>query len=80
METHIHPLTALFDQLGLKSNDEDIQKFIHQHRPIPRETELHKAGFWSPSQASFLEQALDEDADWAEVVDQLNIMLRAPRE
>ena len=79
METHIHPLSSLFDQLGLESGKQEIQDFIKKHCPIPREIELHEASFWNASQAAFLEQAIDEDADWAEVVDQLNIMLREPR-
>lgn len=80
MEAHIHPLDSLFDQLGLDSGEQAIQGFIKQHCPIPRDIELHEASFWNVSQAAFLEQALDEDADWAEVVDQLNIMLRESRE
>lgn len=80
METQIHPLSSLFDQLGLESSKQEIQDFINQHCPISREIELHEASFWNASQAAFLKQAIDEDADWAEVVDQLNIMLRARRE
>ena len=37
---------------------------------------LSQCGFWNSSQASFLKQVKDEDADWAEIVDQLNAMLR----
>ncbi|MCW5637448.1 MAG: DUF2789 family protein, partial [Rubrivivax sp.] len=33
--------------------------------------------FWSPAQARFLREEVAEDADWAELVDQLNLMLRA---
>ncbi|NMU76583.1 DUF2789 family protein, partial [Vibrio parahaemolyticus] len=32
--------------------------------------------FWTMSQANFLKQAIEEDADWAELVDQLDVMLR----
>ena len=79
METQIHSLESLFDQLGLGSEDQEIQVFIKKNSPIARDLELHEAKFWNSSQASFLEQAIDDDADWAEVVDQLNSMLRAPR-
>ena len=37
---------------------------------------LADAPFWSPAQASFLREELAEDADWAEVVDELNLRLR----
>ncbi|TBT33456.1 DUF2789 family protein, partial [Vibrio parahaemolyticus] len=35
-----------------------------------------EASFWTHSQAAFLKQAIEEDADWAELVDQLDVMLR----
>jgi hypothetical protein len=36
---------------------------------------LYEADFWNNAQADFLKQAIDEDADWAEIVDHLNLML-----
>jgi hypothetical protein len=36
----------------------------------------HQASFWTQAQASFLREAIEEDADWAELVDQLDVMLR----
>ena len=79
METHTHSLACLFKQLGLSSTDKDIQSFIKNNAPLSGTIELHKANFWSVSQAAFLKQAKEEDADWAEVVDQLNVMLRLPQ-
>lgn len=76
MEMPIHSITSLFDQLGLDSDDKAIEDFINCHKPLPGGVELHKADFWSESQASFLKQVIDEDADWAEIVDQLDVMLR----
>ena len=76
MELHNHSLEKLFEQLGLDSTDEAIQDFINQNSPLPGHVELHKASFWTPSQASFLLQSKDDDSDWAEIVDQLNTMLR----
>ena len=76
MEAPIHSLTSLFDQLGLDSTDQAIEDFIIRNKPLPGNRDLYKADFWNPSQASFLQQAKDEDADWAEIVDQLNTMLR----
>ena len=76
METPIHSLGSLFDQLGLDSTDEAIEAFINRNKPLPGHVELYQADFWNPSQASFLKQVKDEDADWAEIVDQLDAMLR----
>ena len=78
METPIHSLTSLFDQLGLDSTDQAIETFIDDHRPLPGNIELHMADFWSASQASFLKEEKDEDADWTEIVDQLDALLRYP--
>ncbi|MEH6550795.1 MAG: DUF2789 domain-containing protein [Pseudomonadales bacterium] len=76
METPIHSIVSLFDQLGLESTDEAVDTFINRNSPLPDNVMLHKADFWNPSQASFLKQMKDEDADWAEIVDQLDAMLR----
>ena len=78
MESPIHTMTSLFDQLGLDSTDQAIEIFIDDHRPLEGSIELHEADFWSASQASFLKQEKDEDADWAEIVDQLDALLRYP--
>ena len=76
MESQIHSIEALFDQLGLDSSAAGIDKFINAHKPLPANVELHKASFWNSSQAGFLKQTIAEDADWAEVVDHLDAMLR----
>ena len=76
METPAHSIVSLFDQLGLDSTDDAIDNFINKNSPLPGNIELHKADFWSTSQSSFLKQVIEEDADWAEIVDQLDAMLR----
>ena len=76
MELLTHDMAALFAQLGLASDDISQQRFIRDH-PIDRHTQLPDAPFWTPPQARFLREELTEDADWAELVDQLNLRLRA---
>jgi hypothetical protein len=76
MEMHIHSISSLFEQLGLDASEQAISAFINKHSPLPRNIALYNADFWSPSQASFLKQMKDDDADWAEIVDQLDTMLR----
>jgi len=78
METPIHSQSSLFQQLGLESTDSAIETFIDNHRPLPGNIELHEANFWNASQASFLKQIKEEDADWAEIADQLDALLRYP--
>ncbi|MFA7552800.1 MAG: DUF2789 domain-containing protein [Spongiibacteraceae bacterium] len=76
MESPVHSIAALFDQLGLESTDEAIAAFIQKNGPLPAGVELSHAAIWSPSQSVFLKKMIDDDADWAEVVDQLNARLR----
>jgi len=46
-------------------------------RPLPGATRLADAPFWTPAQARFLGEEIAEDADWAEIVDRLDVALRA---
>lgn len=76
LDTSVHSLSSLFSQLGLPNSSKDIEVFIEKHRPIAQAEPLSKASFWTPSQASFLHDAIAHDSDWAEVVDELNALLR----
>ena len=76
MESDAHLLCDLFSQLGLPGDSSSIEKFIKSHRPLPDEVPLTEAPFWSKSQRDLLKQALIQDADWAPLVDQLNVRLR----
>jgi hypothetical protein len=77
MERPVHSLTTLFAQLGQPGDEASIAQFIESHRPLPGDVLLHEADFWTPSQAAFLCEAIRDDADWAEVADELNAGLRA---
>jgi hypothetical protein len=63
--------------LGLASDETSIRTFIAAHAPIPDGVRLEDAGFWSPAQAQLLREERVDDADWAMVVDQLNVALHA---
>ena len=76
MEPNHHRFSELFAQLGLPATPEDIAAFIAVHRPLPGQLRLEDAPFWTPAQARLLREELAEDADWAELVDQLNAALR----
>ncbi|MFN2382160.1 MAG: DUF2789 domain-containing protein [Guyparkeria sp.] len=76
MQPPFHPLSELFEQLGLAAGDEDIEAFIDRNAPLPSEVALSDAPFWSDNQRYFLRESLAEDADWAEAVDHLDARLR----
>jgi hypothetical protein len=76
MEPTFHQFSELFAQLGLPSDEASIRAFIGTHAPLPEAVELAEAPFWTPAQAALLRDELLDDADWAEVVDQLNLALR----
>jgi len=68
-------MTSLFAQLGEASDEFSIEHFIDLHGAMSDGMHLHEAAFWSPSQASFLCEAMVLDAAWAPVVDDLNAKL-----
>ncbi|MBP5951929.1 DUF2789 domain-containing protein [Pseudomonas iridis] len=80
MENPNHSLPSLFKQLGLDNDPVSIDQFIVTHSPLKPELHLADAFFWSKSQAEFLRDEILDDADWAEVVDQLNVLLRKGRQ
>lgn len=76
MEPSVHSLRNLFEQLGLPGGEAEIERFVATHRPLAAGVLLADAPFWTAAQAQFLREEIAEDADWAEIVDQLNLMLR----
>ncbi len=71
MENQRHDLANLFAQLGLPNDPAAIDAFIAAHR-LPDDVALADAPFWAPTQAAFLAEGLAADADWAEVIEELN--------
>jgi hypothetical protein len=76
MHSTAYCLNTLFAQLGLDDSDAAIAQFIRQHAPIPISYRLWEAPCWNTGQAALLREELANDADWAEVIDQLNVLLR----
>ncbi|MDQ7990597.1 MAG: DUF2789 domain-containing protein [Candidatus Dactylopiibacterium sp.] len=76
MDAHAHSMPELFAQLGLDHDEASIQAFIQGNAPLPAHVKLPDAAFWSPAQSSFLRDAWKQDADWAELIDQLDVCLR----
>ena len=71
-----HGFTELFAQLGLPNDASSIRKFIQTHSPLNSSIRLEDAQFWNTAQAALLEEELQGDSDWAEVIDRLNLALR----
>ncbi|MFN4003365.1 MAG: DUF2789 domain-containing protein [Hylemonella sp.] len=76
MEPAYHRFCELFVQLGLPADAASIERFIRAHAPLDPAIRLEDAPFWTPAQAAFLREQLQQDADWVEQVDQLNAALR----
>jgi hypothetical protein len=78
MDIDISPgLQDLFAQLGLPNDQASILKFIKEHAlPKNHPISLADAPWWTASQAEFLRNAIAEDAQWAEQVDELNAILQ----
>ena len=76
MDTSLHSMGTLFQQLGLPSDAQSIRAFIHEHRPLDPNVLLHQAPWWTPAQTAFLQESINQDADWAEAVDELDALLR----
>ena len=76
MNPSFHPMHELFAQLGLPDDPASIEAFIQQHWPLRPDTRLCDAPFWSASQAELIKEKLADDADWAVLIDTLNVRLR----
>ncbi len=77
MDTSHVTLAELFRQLGLPDDAASIDYFVAHHRPLEPQLAVSEAPFWTPSQSRFLREEIALDAEWAEAVDRLNLMLRA---
>ena len=72
----MHPISPdmqhLFAQLGESTDLGEIDRFIQRNVLPTNITALHEAVCWTHAQSDFLREAIEEDSDWAPVVDQLN--------
>jgi hypothetical protein len=71
-----YTMSDLFAKLGLPNTPAAINAFIEKHRPLPQAEPLASAAFWTAEQAAFLREARQEYSAWAEIVDELNCLLR----
>ena len=78
MGTPVHSMNQLFDQLGLPSGSQEIDKFIEQQKPVADSKKIYEMDFFSDSQRTFLKEAKEHGGDWAELTDILDSLLRQP--
>ncbi|KQB51525.1 hypothetical protein AQS70_17850 [Pseudomonas endophytica] len=71
-------LQALFEQLGLASDDTSIEAFIAKNQ-VPEDVKLADAPFWKPAQSQLLKEKINADDNWAIVIDELNERLHQAR-
>ena len=72
MDKAIHHFNELFAQLGLPDDAASIARFVAQHRGVSACVRLPDAPYWTPAQAQFLRESLQQDSDWSGLVDQLS--------
>ena len=76
MDTTEHTLNHLFAQLGLPDSDDEVANFIDRHKPVPASRPVYELDIFTHSQKQFLQEGLQEDAAWAEAIDELSSLLR----
>lgn len=76
MEPPVHRFGDLFRQLGLADQPAEIAAFLARHRPLSTNTALADAPCWSAAQSRFLREGIADNADWAQVVSELDASLR----
>ncbi|GAB2934708.1 DUF2789 domain-containing protein [Rheinheimera gaetbuli] len=74
MDTSAHNMATLFAQLGLDNDERAVSQFLQQHKLAPGMA-IQDAPFWTQAQASFLHESLKQDAEWCEIIDELNALL-----
>ncbi|HOE43451.1 MAG TPA: DUF2789 domain-containing protein [Rhodoferax sp.] len=76
MDKAIHHFNELFAQLGLPDDAQSIANFLASHTSMSACVRLPDAPYWTPAQAQFLRESLQQDSDWSGLVDQLGKALQ----
>ncbi|MFT7116629.1 MAG: hypothetical protein ACI9I0_001841 [Rhodoferax sp.] len=58
--------------MGLTSDTEGILHLLRSYAPLASDIQLPDASLWTPAHATFLREALQQDAEGAELADQLS--------
>lgn len=76
MRSNVNTLSDLFKQLGLPDDPASIRDFICRHQGACRDCALPQASIWTDNQKIFLQEAIAQDADWAQPAETLTSLLR----
>lgn len=74
MLTNQPTMHDLFDQIGLDSDEESLEAYLIEHHLEPDEA-LEDAKFLSEQQIQALTEMRDDDAEWSELIDELDSYL-----
>jgi len=69
-----YSMNNLFAQLGLDSSDKAINEFINENQLAEGES-LKGSKIWNDSQRAFLQEEWNKDSMWAQIIDDLNLLL-----
>lgn len=69
-----YTMNELFAQLGLDSSDEAIDSFVEANQ-LSKEEKLTESKVWTDNQRIFLQEEWEKDAEWVEVIDDLNVRM-----
>ena len=69
-----YTMNELFAQLGLDSSDEAIDSFVEANQ-LSKEEKLTESKVWTDNQRMFLQEEWEKDAEWVEVIDDLNVRM-----
>lgn len=69
-------IQRLFRKLGLDDDPCAIDVFIEKNKILTGEIHIADAPFWNPAQSEFIRESIYYDSEWADAVDQLDIILR----
>ncbi len=75
MDKPFNDLATLFHQLGLNTDTKAIDHFL-KHHSLKHHEKLENATFWNSAQRAFFVEEKQNDANWCEVIDELDARLR----
>jgi Protein of unknown function (DUF2789) len=79
MRGPVYTLSDLFKQLGLPADPKAIADFIERHQGACGRCTLAQSPIWTESQKNFLQEAIAQDADWAQPAETLTSLLSRSR-
>ncbi|MCO4786220.1 DUF2789 family protein [Marinomonas atlantica] len=77
MEYQTHSLNELFQQLKLDDSQDGIERLVVDVAPVPSNKALWEAPEWTNEQAYKMQKLYEDEAQWSQAFEQLELLLRA---